>query len=264
MLYRQLAEVSAFVTDASHKLDEILQMLCIKAMSSLQTDALLYAELDHTGVAIPQASFGIDLVDKAGNKPTFAISDATPFTDAIRENNIVWINSLPQWPKQYSKMSKVEIPSKFKTLISCPIDAGGLPVGSLSAFSHAKLEYEESTAQYIEAISIILANALLSQRTIHKPQPNSSTTNRPSLTNAKPFSFDPSEYNQPLTERQNLILKLIAEGRTNAAIADVLGYSESLIRQETIKIYAKLGCSGRNEAAQIFNKMQARAASVAV
>jgi DNA-binding CsgD family transcriptional regulator len=61
-----------------------------------------------------------------------------------------------------------------------------------------------------------------------------------------------------------LILKLIAEGRTNAAIADVLGYSESLIRQETIKIYAKLGCSGRNEAAQIYNRMHSQNASVAV
>jgi DNA-binding CsgD family transcriptional regulator len=264
MLYRQLAEVSAFVTDASNQLDEILQMLCIKAMSSLHAGALLYAELDHTGVAIPQASFGIDLVDKSGNMPTFPISDATPFTDAIRENNIVWINSLPQWPKQYSKMNKVEIPSKFKTLISCPIDAGGLPVGSLSAFSHAKLEYEESTAQYLEAISIILANALLGQRANLRSQLNASTPGRSHFSHAEPFTFDPSEYNQPLTERQNLILKLIAEGRTNAAIADVLGYSESLIRQETIKIYAKLGCSGRNEAAQIFNKMQTRAAGVAV
>ncbi len=161
-------------------------------------------------------------------------------------------------------MNKVEIPSKFKTIISCPIDAGGLPVGSLSAFSHAKLEYEESTAQYLEAISIILANALLSQRANHRPPLKSSALGRSHISHAEPFTFDPSEYNQPLTERQNLILKLIAEGRTNAAIADVLGYSESLIRQETIKIYAKLGCSGRNEAAQIFNKMQTRAAGVAV
>jgi DNA-binding CsgD family transcriptional regulator len=264
MLYKQLAEVSSFITDSSHRLDDILQMLCLKAMASLQADALLYAEIDHTGVAVQQASFGVDLVDKSGNKSTFAISETTPFTDAIRENNIIWINSLPQWPKQYAKMKNVEIPSRFKTIIAWPIDAGGLPVGSLSAFSHAKLDYQESTAQYLEAISIILANALINQKAIHRSQSRPIAPNRLSTALSEPSSLDQSEYNQPLTERQSLILKLISEGRTNAAIADVLGYSESLIRQETIKIYAKLGCSGRNEAAQIFIGMQSRASEIAV
>ena len=60
---------------------------------------------------------------------------------------------------------------------------------------------------------------------------------------------------EDLTDRQMLILKMISEGRTNATIADVLGYSESLIRQETIKIYAKLHCSGRSEAALIYHSM---------
>ena len=55
-----------------------------------------------------------------------------------------------------------------------------------------------------------------------------------------------------LTQRQQLILKLISENRTNASIADMLGYSESLIRQETIRIYDFLDCSGRHEATQIY------------
>lgn len=48
-----------------------------------------------------------------------------------------------------------------------------------------------------------------------------------------------------LSERQSLILKKIREGSTNSQIADWLGYSESLIRQETIAIYQKLGVDGR-------------------
>ena len=55
-----------------------------------------------------------------------------------------------------------------------------------------------------------------------------------------------------LSQRQQLILKLIAEGRTNSDVADMLSYSESLIRQETIRIYDFLGCSGRLEAAEIY------------
>jgi len=52
---------------------------------------------------------------------------------------------------------------------------------------------------------------------------------------------------EKLTERQSLILDLIREGKTNNFIADRLGYSESLIRQETMVIYQKLGVDGRRE-----------------
>ena len=48
------------------------------------------------------------------------------------------------------------------------------------------------------------------------------------------------------------LYQMIAEGRTNSDIADLLAYSDSLIRQETIKIYSILGCSGRLEAARIY------------
>ena len=50
-----------------------------------------------------------------------------------------------------------------------------------------------------------------------------------------------------LTQRQETILRMIKELKTNAAIANELGYSESLIRQETIIIYRKLGVSGRKD-----------------
>jgi len=42
-------------------------------------------------------------------------------------------------------------------------------------------------------------------------------------------------------------LVLIEDGNTNFAIAEKLGYSESLIRQESIAIYRKLGILGRRD-----------------
>lgn len=50
-----------------------------------------------------------------------------------------------------------------------------------------------------------------------------------------------------LTERQLVILGYIKDGLTNADIADKLKYSESLIRQETVIIYSKLGIAGRRD-----------------
>lgn len=50
-----------------------------------------------------------------------------------------------------------------------------------------------------------------------------------------------------LTTRQVEILIMLRAGSTNAAIGESLGFSESLIRQETIIIYRKLGVKGRRE-----------------
>ena len=57
----------------------------------------------------------------------------------------------------------------------------------------------------------------------------------------------PELRDKALTSRQARILEMISDGKTNATIATHLGYSESLIRQETIIIYRKLGVDGRRE-----------------
>jgi len=51
-----------------------------------------------------------------------------------------------------------------------------------------------------------------------------------------------------LSSRQMEILDHMAEGKTNAAIARVIGFSESTVRQETIEIYRKLGVNDRRSA----------------
>jgi DNA-binding CsgD family transcriptional regulator len=50
-----------------------------------------------------------------------------------------------------------------------------------------------------------------------------------------------------LTSRQLVILAELRRGKTNMTIATDLNYSQSLIRQETIEIYHKMGISGRKE-----------------
>lgn len=53
---------------------------------------------------------------------------------------------------------------------------------------------------------------------------------------------------ESLTERQLMVLRLMAEGKTNGQIAQELILSESTIRQETVKIYRALGVHARSEA----------------
>jgi DNA-binding NarL/FixJ family response regulator len=58
----------------------------------------------------------------------------------------------------------------------------------------------------------------------------------------------PTASPESLTERQLTVLRLMAEGKTNAQIAQELILSESTIRQETVKIYRALGVHARSEA----------------
>ena len=257
MQYRQLAEVSNFVSDNGHDLDEVLQLLCVKALATINAGGVVFVAVNRQGYVTPQTSFGFELKDASGTPPAFHISERTPFTDAIRENRVIVVNTLPVWPKAYTQMSSFGFPEHFRSLVVCPVNIDGLPVGCLSTFAHSKIQLDGELTDFLEAITIIIAGWFR-----RNTSSNPNVVNHPARFNSERRNHQDLEKSSidndgELTERQMLILKLITEGRTNAAIADLLGYSESLIRQETIKIYAKLHCSGRNEAAQIYHRMEA-------
>lgn len=64
-----------------------------------------------------------------------------------------------------------------------------------------------------------------------------------------------------LTSRQNTILEGIRLGHTNSTIALDIGYSESLIRQETMDIFKKLGVSGRKALISKFTDEEIKASA---
>src|SRR6266545_5577798 len=55
-----------------------------------------------------------------------------------------------------------------------------------------------------------------------------------------------------LTERERDVLHLLAEGQTNAQIADRLAVQESTVKFHVQNIFQKLGVANRTEAAQIY------------
>ena len=59
--------------------------------------------------------------------------------------------------------------------------------------------------------------------------------------------FDSEPSSTQLTVRQERILELLRNGMTNAEIAKQIGFSDSLVKQETILIYKKLGITGRKD-----------------
>lgn len=113
-------------------------------------------------------------------------------------------------------LSGMALPLTSKTIIGCALNS---PLGDL-------LDYEG----YFECIRLVLA-----QWQARVEFESTSIARREGKENTK------------LTSRQETILEMIKESLTNASIAVELGFSESLIRQETILIYRKLGVAGRRE-----------------
>lgn len=65
------------------------------------------------------------------------------------------------------------------------------------------------------------------------------------------MTMTPEQIIASLTERQRKVLSYIANDYTNFRIGRALSLSESAIKQETIKIYKKLGVKTRKEAARL-------------
>lgn len=55
-----------------------------------------------------------------------------------------------------------------------------------------------------------------------------------------------------LTEREHDVLRLLAEGQTNAQIAERLSVQESTVKYHVQNIFQKLGVANRTEAAQVY------------
>lgn len=150
------------------------------------------------------------------------------------------------------------------SMIAWPVHSESRIIGSLVAMTDKSCDGSAESKECFESLALLINNALILSLENDSAQIGSLTADRNGTLsadeNSKVNGHNPAIPDH-LSERQNVILRLISEGRTNGDIAEILGYSESLIRQETIRIYAFLGCSGRQEAAKIFRTSMANNAN---
>jgi DNA-binding CsgD family transcriptional regulator len=191
------------------------------------------------------AQFGIDPHIWELYPKTTPIFAKYPITDAMRTRKTTWINTLPDWGDEYPLLKPIEFPGKERTFIGMAIEKCGTPVAAVGIFAMPVIEIDGETDAFLGTIANVLALYLYDEN----DQPEVRDTRSGNSAVMKKVKRD-----EALTERQMLILKMISENRTNILISELLGYSESTIRQETIKIYAKLGCNGREEASRIYKE----------
>jgi len=153
------------------------------------------------------------------------VSDDNVISTCLRANKTIFID-IAEMHRKYRNAIHTKLSNHYETGLALPITKS-IVLGC--AFS-SSLTAMEKHRDYFECIRSVLS---LWQVKLCFEKQN--------------ISKDAVLQISKLTERQKLIVDGIKVGKTNAVIARELGFSESLIRQETIIIYSKLGISGRHE-----------------
>jgi DNA-binding CsgD family transcriptional regulator len=249
MYLKWTSEFIKFIADQDHTIEDVLGHLVLRIMAPLDASSAFISKLDNQNSLVLAGSFGIPVATSSNHEDSFSLSDHLPITDAIRLRKVVSINSLPIWPKEYAALLGAPYESLEKSFIAFPIERSGTPVAVAAIFFNTKVTLDPDIELFVQSIANVLAMYLYRQpcnENIYKKRQaerNISEAQR-------------AEMGLELTQRQQLILRMVSEGRTNTAIGEMLKYSESTIRQETIKIFSKLGCDGRDEASEIYKGQQ--------
>lgn len=238
MFYRDFAEVANHLNDESLDVDGVLERFCMRSIAGQRFLASFMLEIGREGELKLLGFYGAspDIVGLS-ETPLTVFTDH-PASESIRTNSMI--------VTRFQEDLDSVLSSKLK-LVAWPIHADSRTIGSLIALVETNGESSDETIEYLEAISEVIGSAV--GRRLKSRYQTRSSQKKSAIQKSDSHVRRESE---ELTDRQILILRLIAEGRTNGDIAEILGYSESLIRQETIRIYASLACNGRSDAITYF------------
>ena len=165
-----------------------------------------------------------------------------PLTDAARDGQLVHLAGHKQILKNYPAMNGYVEGSPETSIVAQPVLAREMPIGVLGVVFDGLIDKTRLAATKLDLIASFLSVRLSGQNFVRNGQQENFSTNG---------NNGAEMLGKPLTERQRLILQLICEGKTNPLIAYTLGYSESTVRQESMKIYRKLGVANRTAAAEL-------------
>ena len=217
--------------------EELCEYLATSVCPTGELSRVYIGRLDNDAVIRTEMTFGYAL-DSEVTDLAIPLESDRPVADALRKKKIVIGNKKELFDK-YSEVQDVDNRSSWASTAAIPTHSGYV----FAFLLQCTIEEPEYALFYFRVVC-----ALLGFYNFEEVRAKQLTRKRVKnqLQNARVFASKGS----PLTERQELITDLIKKSKTNGQIGHMLGYSESLIRQETIIIYQKLGVEGRRELIQ--------------
>ena len=215
-------------------------MICEKIITIFGQDygiiSTFMMEATKYGTVKDIGSFGV-LQTYSNDWHEFSIDKKLPVNDALNENKIVWVNTLPYWTEEYRLLSNLELDNRSKTFIAIPFSCLKYPRAVLGMFSEIELE---STTELVYSLRIITS---ISGLKIDQDLAGNNST------------ISKIDYLQLLTIRQKRVIALLMQDYSNSDIANYLGYSISTIKQDISKIYYELKVKNREELLQLIDKI---------
>jgi DNA-binding CsgD family transcriptional regulator len=210
-------------------ISDVCKYLVLNVFTTMKASAVYAGEITKDGFIAPVGSFGLPekTVTGWGNIP---LTLKAPLTDAVKQDKIILLKREEAFEKYPALNGYEGIPEAWESYLVCPT----LPHGLIALTLDSSPKLSRETEEFIRTISSLVS--LHHQKNKFKPRAKSNSEGSRSLGK-----------NGALNERQLLIKDLMEKGFSNPQIASEIGYSESLIRQETMAIFSILNISGRKE-----------------
>ncbi len=203
------------------------------------TGAVLFGPASNGTLSL-EASFGYpdDLVAGLHAIPRDIDS---PLRVAMHSDEVIWLPD-PVDVKESSGDLPLA-PAGTESMIVLPVTRLGIPEHVLALAFSEPLPANPASGPFVMAVKSLLE--LHGGAAEWAVRPNGVTGH------AAPAAHPTSPEDVDLTARQERILRLLAQEKTNRWIASELGFSESTIRQETLRLYRALGVNSRSDAVRV-------------
>jgi len=229
MYSREIEKLAIYLMGTGVTVPDVCKFLVLETFTHIKPSAVYAAEITEDGCIAPVGVFGLSskVVHDWGNIP---LSIDAPLTEAVKKDQIVLLKRDEAFERYPVLITYNGIPEKWESYLVCPVLPHGLIALTLDSVPIVDSDLESfiRTAAALTALHFQRANFKIEH--FNRKHPNAKAKRKGEL-----------------TERQLMIKLLMEKGFSNPAIAEEIGYSESLVRQETMAIYAALNISGRKE-----------------
>jgi DNA-binding CsgD family transcriptional regulator len=230
MFLKAATELANFLAGRKRDHEDLSNFLVFKTFAHFSPTALYIAEITEDGCLSPTGGYGFEKTAIA-TWGRFPLTMHIPITDAVRHDKCVVIDRIDYFFEQYPILQEIgNFSTDWGAVVAWPM----LPFGVGFAFLESAPTNNSEFEEFLRLIgSVIVLDSSHRQEIL--------PIHRVENARAKKGAT------KTLSPRQKVILEKLTKGATNSEIALEVGYSESLIRQETIEIYRIMGVSGRKE-----------------
>lgn len=233
---RNLFEISRIVYNNPAPA-ELCSLLATRVCPSGEVSKVYLGSLRGDGFFRTISSFGYS-IDSGVENYEIPLDSKRPIPKAYKNSKIV-ITKPEVVLSEFPDFVQTDLNAPWSAIVAVPMYGGGY----IFVFRlQGKVEDLQFAEVYFGAIRSLLSHYRFEDH-LHPCGPTRNRSTKMPIVDSHKREL----FGKELTVRQRTIFNLILEGFTNSSIAEQLSYSESLIRQETVVIYAKLGVSGRKE-----------------